>query len=270
MELWPKILSLFILPPGGIIVLAVLGLLLGIRWRVAGTLLLGTAALALIVFSLPLTAKQLSRGLEADYRPLLPHALPKEPPPAKAIVVLGGGRYPNAPEYAGDTVGPFSLERVRFAARLHRATGLPVLVSGGSVYREPLTEAELMARALKRDFGVPVRWLERRSRNTMENAVYTRVMLEREGIKHVYLVTHALHMRRALWAFTQAGLLATPAPTAYFNVGPGTLGLFGYLPSARGLQRSSLALHEHLGLLWYKIRYSPDRVAAIVQRAAAP
>ena len=52
---------------------------------------------------------------------------------AQAIVILGGGVRRNAPEYGGDTVGRLTLDRVRYGAFVARATGLPVLVTGGVV-----------------------------------------------------------------------------------------------------------------------------------------
>ena len=49
-----------------------------------------------------------------------------------------------------------SLERVRYAARLHRDTGLPLLVTGGRLFGETGDEATLMKQALTEDFTVPV------------------------------------------------------------------------------------------------------------------
>ena len=80
--------------------------------------------------------------LQAD-APLAQRALAgEEAQRAGAIVVLGGGRYDEAPEYGDDTISLAGLRRVRYAAVLQRRTGLPVLVSGGSVYAEPLPESE--------------------------------------------------------------------------------------------------------------------------------
>ena len=59
-----------------------------------------------------------------------PHALaPGAAQDAEAIVVLGAGRRKHAPEFGGDTVNRLALERLRYAARLARETGLPVLVA---------------------------------------------------------------------------------------------------------------------------------------------
>ena len=53
---------------------------------------------------------------------------------AQAVVVLGGGLRRDALEYGGDTLGTFTLERVRYGAHVAKRTGLPVLVTGGVVF----------------------------------------------------------------------------------------------------------------------------------------
>jgi uncharacterized SAM-binding protein YcdF (DUF218 family) len=106
--------------------------------------------------------------------------------------------------------------------------------------------------ALERDFAVPVRWLEGRSRNTLENAIESARMLRGEGIATVMLVTHATHMPRAVRAFAAAGLRTVPAPAG--GIGRiGGLSATDLLPGAASLQRSTAALHELAGLAWYEI-----------------
>ncbi len=68
---------------------------------------------------------------------------------------------------AGDSVSRRALERLRYGAYLHRLTGLPILVSGGAPYGEPVSEAELMQAALVSDFRVEVKWVEDKSANTL-------------------------------------------------------------------------------------------------------
>ena len=130
---------------------------------------------------------------------------------AQAIVILGGGTRPYAPEYGGATVGTITLERIRYGARLARATGLPVLVSGGAVRGAP-PEAVLMRNVLVYEFGVPVRWLETRSRNTHENAVKSAAILKGSGIERVILVGHSFDFPRSRKEFEAAGIDVIPAP----------------------------------------------------------
>jgi uncharacterized SAM-binding protein YcdF (DUF218 family) len=163
----------------------------------------------------------------------------------------------NAPEFGGETVGFMVLERLRYAARLARETGLPVLVSGGAPGTAGSAEAQLMSRTLKEDFGVPVRWVEDRSWDTAQNARLSADMLRAAGIKHVILVTHAMHMPRAMLEFSHAGLAPLAAPTGRFEA-PLAQSLPGeirrWVPSARAAYFASMASHEWLGLLVAKIR----------------
>jgi uncharacterized SAM-binding protein YcdF (DUF218 family) len=251
-----KAVGILLTPPGIIVVLAVLGLLLQRRSRFAGTVVVSVGIGLLYVLSLPVVGNALLGSLERSTV-----ALPRIEDiraSADAIVVLGGGRDADQPQYGGDTVSKFTLERLRYAARLRRATGLPILVSGGSVFGAGVSEAELMRQALARDFQVTTDWVENRSRNTMENAIYSRPILEAARKNRVWLVTDAWHMPRALWAFRRAGIEAIMAPTG-FN-GGGTDTFLDFLPSSRGLHLSNLALHELLGILWYRLRYGRSAI----------
>lgn len=171
---------------------------------------------------------------------------------AQAIVVLSAGFNANAPEYGGPTVDAFALQRLRYAARLARETGLPVLVAGGPVRDVEATLASMMAATLERDFGVAPRWREERSTDTHENAVFAAEILREAGVSRVLLVTHAWHMPRAQAAFERAGLAVTPAPTGRSDR---PRSAFALLPSAGALRQSYYALHELAGGLWYRLAY---------------
>ncbi len=247
-----KAVGALLTPPGIIVVLAVLGLILQRRWRYFGTALLWGSVVVLFILSLPVTGYFLLHTLESSVEPLsVTDTSLRER--AQAIVVLGGGRTDDAPEYGGDTINESTLERLRYAVRLHRATGLPLLVTGGSVFGEPVSEAELMQESLVRDFQVRATWVESRSRTTYENAVYSRAILEAAGIRRVFLVTHARHMPRALWAFRLSGVETLGAPTGYSTHGRSTA--LDFLPSMRGLSSGSAAVHEWVGLLWYRLTH---------------
>lgn len=237
----------FLMPPGSLLVLAAVGgLLLALRWRRLGTLLVVAAFLLLYALSTHFVANGLLNALESA--PLAPSA----DPGGHAIVVLGGGTYFAAPEYGQDTVSAPTLVRLRFAAHLHHRTGKPVLVSGGTPEGNPVPEAELMRQALERDFRVPVQWTESGSSNTLENARRSQRLLAAAGITRVYLVTHARHMPRARLAFERAGLGVVPAPTGYAT--RHALTALDFLPSARALQRSRDFFHEIIGIGWYHLR----------------
>ncbi|WP_025280487.1 YdcF family protein [Ectothiorhodospira haloalkaliphila] len=201
-------LELFIMPPAGGLILILLGLLL---WRRRlGRLAIWLGLGVLYVASLPAVSYALIHGLEARSGAVpLSEAAASD---AQAIVILAGGRRPNAPEYGGeDTVNRYSLKRARYGAWVYRETGLPILVSGGRVGGdEPLSEAELIVSLLENEFGVPVHWVEDESRNTCENALYSAQRLAEEGVTHALLVTQALHIPRARWCFEKNQTFRSP------------------------------------------------------------
>lgn len=248
-----KALASLILPPGGNIVLALLGLVLLIRYRALAVVLLLVSVCSLYALSTPIVAGALSARVES----LSPY--PLKSPGAKdagAIVVLGGGRTEYAPEYGGQTVSKESLERVRYAARLYRKTGLPILVTGGTDSSASEAGATLMKTALQDDYKISVKWTEVRSRTTEENARYSAQILKSEGIGTVYLVSHAAHLPRGVASFKRYGIRAIPAPTAYRRSASGSYSLLDYFPSADSLDISADMLHELLGDVWYRLRYS--------------
>jgi uncharacterized SAM-binding protein YcdF (DUF218 family) len=238
-----NVASAFLLPPFNLILLGMLGVLL-LRCKPGLGKAMVVAALALLyLLSIPLVADALLRTLEpAPSR----NSLDKD---IQAIVVLGGGTYYNAPEYHGDTVGRFSLERVRYAAWLHQQMGKPILATGGDPADHGSAEAAQMKAVLEREFTVPVKWIETVARNTRENAYNSFAMLQKEGIGRIALVTHAWHMPRAAREFEQAGFKISPAATGYTT--RHRTDIFVLIPSAAALQKSSLFFHEVIGIGWY-------------------
>ena len=175
------------------------------------------------------------------------------PEDTQAIVVLSGGRIPIAREYTNfDTVNATTLERLRYASRLAKVHQLPILLSGGSVNGERQSEAALMKVALETDFGVQTSWLEENSKNTFENAKFSKKILKENSIEKVLLVTHAYHMPRAMWCFEDVGLKPVPAPTVFYKRNTSVAELDDYVPTAGALKQTKMAIHEMMGKLWYK------------------
>jgi len=238
------LLTALLLPPLALVLTGLGGAVLAWRgWR-PGALLAIFAAAALLFLATPLGAGLLIASLEREAE--------KETASAKAasaIVVLGAEV---AHSRQGPEVGPFTLERLRTGAALHRATGLPLLVTGG-----PLTPGEpplavLMARSLVADFGIVATWVEPEARDTRENATHSAALLDAAGIGVVLLVTHAWHMPRARAAFAQNGILAIAAPVRINWVPNGSI--TDWLPRADHLGWSWWALREWAGRLAYALR----------------
>lgn len=237
----------FVLPPLGLYLLAAFGWLVSLRWRRIGFGLVGLAIIALVMLSLPLVASWLMYPLQI-YPPLNPARIPAN---VQAIVILSGDMQADAPEYGVDIVGPLTLERVRYGAYLYKRTRLPILVSGGHIQPRTRSLSSQMRETLTGEFDVPVRWVEDRSSDTHENALFSSEILRKDRIKSVLLVTHAWHMRRAMAAFRGTGLDPIPAPTRFIR--PSTSIIEDLLPDASALRTSYYALHEWLGLLWYYV-----------------
>jgi len=243
------VIGTVLLPPFNLILLCAIGLLLARKRPRLGLAVSGLALLALTALSTGFFASQLARPLENRNPPLAS----VKGVDAQAIVVLGGGRLASAPEYGGADVPKLvTLGRVRYGAYLQRASGLPLLVSGGSPQGAAEGEAVLMARVLRDELGVPVRWIEDASDDTAQNAQFSARMLREAGVRKIVLVTDALHMPRARRAFEQHGMTVVAAPTVFAT--RGRYSFNSWLPTAAGLDLSYYAMHEWLGLLWYQLQ----------------
>jgi uncharacterized SAM-binding protein YcdF (DUF218 family) len=106
------------------------------------------------------------------------------------------------------------------------------------------SEAAIMRAVLESEYGVAVRWIEDRSRNTHENARYSATLLLADGVATVVLVAHAMDMPRARAEFAVAGIATIAAPTGLSSAGP--VRLMDFVPSAFALQASHDALYEIL------------------------
>lgn len=232
------LLKAVVLPPGGPLLLAIAGLLLARRHPRAGRSVAAVGVATLFVLSMPIVAALLVRSLDAS-----PPLDLEQAKSAQAVVILGGGTRRGAPEYGGDTLGRLTLERVRYGARVARQTGLPVLVSGGSVSGDE-AEAKLMREALANEYGVDVRWAEDRSRTTHENAVESAAILRAAGVRRVVLVAHSFDMPRATAEFASQGIETIAAPTGIVTLRVDSP--LDFLPSVAGIEGSYYALYEML------------------------
>jgi uncharacterized SAM-binding protein YcdF (DUF218 family) len=226
-----------VLPPAGLLILAVLGaVLIGRHRRRAGwsCLIIGLGSLWML--STPLVADELTRLTE-----VYPALDPAKPTNAQAIVILGGGdgRLP-APEYAGQPATSLDLlERLNYGAWLSRITRLPILVTSNS------SNTWEMVASLTRDFQVSPHWVDWRSRDTFANARNSAVMLRAAGVHSILLVTSSTHMLRAMREFLATGLQVTAAPVHV--MGPRGYAALDFFPSSEAMLYSNRAVYELLG-----------------------
>lgn len=256
-EGWKPTLTALLLPPVPLLLLVLVGARLMFRRRLLAWLLVLTGVLGIWLACTPAMGVLLTRALLQPPPALsLDTVRGLKRAPGTAIVVLGGGRQLLAPEYGLSNLSPYSMARLRYGLWLGRETGLPVAFSGGVGHGgdEGASEAEIAARIAEREFGRPLRWTETDSRDTRENAMRSVALLEREGVQRIVLVTHDFHMKRALRNFERAAAQhgglpqVLPAPMGLPMPGAG-LEASDWLPSARGLTDTNLALREWLGFL---------------------
>lgn len=238
-------LTSLLLPPLLLALLAIAAGLLAWRGRRLAGVVAAGAALLLLLMATPFVAGTLSVALDLRIA-----AAPADAPEPGAIIVLGGEM---ARGLAGPEVGPLTLERLRAAAALHRRTGLPLLVTGGSLSRGAPPIATMMARSLREDFGVPVRWVEPRAADTRQNALFSAALLRGQGIGAAHLVTHAWHLPRAQGAFARAGFPVFAAPVRRGGL-PDAMVPGNWLPRPDHLAQSWYALREWAGLVVYRLR----------------
>jgi uncharacterized SAM-binding protein YcdF (DUF218 family) len=237
----------FLALPTVFITLSLVGALVALRWRRTGLLLAIVASACLFAAATPFASSWLLRWAEAGPPAATDLAM------AQAIVVLGGDIRLGDGRDVPDTLGLLSLERVIFAAAAYRRLHVPIVVSGGNEPGEHTSAAALMKAALDDDFGVPVKWVEDRSRTTWENALYTTALMRLAGISRVVLINEAWAMPRALWAFERLGMVAMPWPAPPTVMHP--LRIIDFLPSSGALRDSFYALHELVGDVYYRWRY---------------
>ncbi|MEM6782343.1 MAG: YdcF family protein [Bacteroidota bacterium] len=186
---------------------------------------------------------------------------------AGAIVVLGGGTQPLDPPRLTAEVSDGG-DRVLYAARLWREGAAPLVVvsgGGGLIGAQGMQPEAASMGALLRFAGVPdsVLVAEATSRNTYENAVEAKRLLDARGITDVVLVTSAFHMPRAVRVFEAQGLTVEAAPTD-FVVTEGEwartrqrrldVQIQNLLPDAEMLQLTTRALKEYIGTTVYRLR----------------
>lgn len=244
-----KFLTPFLLPLGlFILLLFVSGAWLVSRKEVKAGLLNIAIGAALWAFSILPVSDALMRGLDSDLR------LPAKPE-GDVIILLGGGMYSDVTDFSG--VGAPSedmLGRIVTAVRLQKKLSIPVIISTGKVYPWAHSEAPIAQRFLI-DLGVPATriLLEEKSRDTMENARFSKELCEKMGFTKPILVTSSFHMKRAVMSFGKVGFRVTPYPSYLDKAKERKYVWLDYLPV--DVKNSFTALREYLGLAFYKIAY---------------
>ena len=254
-ESWKPLLAALVLPPVPFLLLTLVGARLLLPRRGLGWLLIFVSVVLLWLSACTGAALGVAQlllqppaALSFDrVRELRAEVAAHKP---VAIVILGAGVEPLAPEYGVSSLQYSSLERLRYGLWLGRETGAPIAFSGGVGWgqRDAAPEARVAAKIAAEEFNRPIKWLEEASRDTRENAAQTLALLKGAGIEHVILVTHGYHMPRALRAFSEAAgpgvrIEAAPMGLARKLETP----VLEWLPSSRGFTEMRQILRELIG-----------------------
>lgn len=241
------------------LVLVAMALWLVCAWRkdVANRrrlLWMGTCWAALVVLSLPVITFIAAKSLEFPYPPTNP-ALP--PGRADTVVVLTGGvDSPNQlrpyPELSESSI----YRCLRAAQMYDSGGGCKVLVAGGKVDpQKPGVVCSDVMRDFLEQLGVDKANLsvEGRSRTTYESAVACKTLLRSHAGSRIFLVTDAIHLRRAIACFSAEGIEVVPVG-CHYRATDFEWKLSMFLPSASALSKLHPIVHEWVGLTWYWFR----------------
>jgi uncharacterized SAM-binding protein YcdF (DUF218 family) len=247
-----KVLGFFALPSNLLITLGMIGVvLLVLRFRRAGVALVVTSVLLLALLGLTPAGNAFILPLEERFPPWDPSG-----GPPNGIVVLGGSFDTVVAPVRGEISLNEAAERLTAAADLaRRYPAARVIFSGGSgrLFYDGASESDLALRLLE-SFGISRERMlfEGKSRDTDENARFTRELVNPRPGERWLLVTSAHHMPRAVGAFRHAGFSVEAYPVDWRTRGSSDLAR-PFRSVGDGLRRSDTAAREWIGLLVYRL-----------------
>lgn len=252
MFLLSKLFTAWFLPPGLFILVLFIWSIILLKKKHTGIAVLMLLFSGLIyIASLEPVADQLILPLENAYPPINIKKVSEH----DVYVVLGGGIHSYAPDLEGNgSPTGDALHRLVYAYRLYRIQPLPIIVSSGKGFKCQKPEATVMKRYLLQ-MGVSEKdiYMDEKSRNTYENAMDVKNICEKLLCKKIILITSAYHIKRAVYAFKHAGTVnLIPAPTDY-KTNRTCYNFIAYMPNLEALTNTYRALHEYIGLIYYKL-----------------
>jgi len=247
-----KTLGIMLLPTDLLMFVGIAGaLLLATRWASLGRRLMVASLLLLAICGFSPLGNWLLYPLESRFP-----AWDASRGAPDGIVVLGGSIDADISAAHAVAVVRGAADRIIAAAALaHRYPNARIIFTGGSsnLISNGAREADYAAEVFER-LGVPKARLtmERRSRNTEENAEFTKAIAAPKPGERWLLVTSAYHMPRSVGLFRKAGFAVEPYPVDWRIGGKADLLMFSAF-ALDGLQHTDLAMHEWIGLLAYRL-----------------
>lgn len=255
-----KTLGIMLLPLNLLIEVGLLGVvLLFTRWAKFGRALMVVALLVLAICGFTPIGSLLMYPLESRFPPW-----DSSRGAPDGIVVLGGAIDTDPSAGHGEAAFSHSAGRIIAAAQLaHRYPTARILYSGGNanfLSDASAKEADYAAKVFE-GLGIPKERLiiERESRNTFENAEFSKRLADPKPGEHWLLLTSAFHMPRSVGIFRKVGFEVEPCPVDWRLAGRSDLMHFPSF-SEDGLQHTNLAVREWLGLIAYRLTGRTDEL----------
>lgn len=248
-----KIIYAFIIPPGGIITLLLLFNIYLYWKKLKGRYVLSVIIAIFYLLSTPFVAHQLIKPLENAY-PIPTIAELREQQP-DVIVMLGGGAIDNVSDIDGDgQISGYVANRMLTTMRLQKELNIPVILSGGKVFEDTGREADIEQRIFK-GLGVDESklLLENQSRNTVENARNSKVIMQEKNYNRPLIITSGFHMPRSMMIFEREGMNPIAFTTDYQMSGEIAINIFNFIPNNSAFNNSCMAIREYLGILALKV-----------------
>ncbi len=248
-----KTLGFFAAPSNFLVAAGLFGIaLMATRWWRAGRALAVASVVLVAILGWSPIGNALMLVLEDRFPPWNPAG-----PPPTGLIVLGGAIGPAISLARGETSGlNEAAERLTVVADLaRRYPQARIVYSGGTgalIFREG-NEADIAARLFEQ-FGIARERIviESRSRNTEENARFTRALVEPKPGERWLLVTSAFHMPRSMGIFRRAGFDLEAFPVDWRTRGAADVAK-PFFTIGDGLRRTDTAIREFVGLFAYRI-----------------
>jgi uncharacterized SAM-binding protein YcdF (DUF218 family) len=247
-----KVLGFFALPSNFLITVGLVGLvLLCTRFTRLASWLIVTSIVLLAIAGLSPLGNALIVPLEQRFPPWDPsHGAPD------GIVVLGGALSPEISAARGAVALNEAAERITVAVELaRRYPDARIVFSGGNaaLIREGGIEAVFALQEFEA-LGIPHDRIiaEEQSRNTVENAVFSRLIAQPKPGERWLLVTSGYHMPRAMGVFRAAGFPVEAYPVDWRTRGP-IDATEPFVSLGDGLRRTDTAVREWVGLVAYRL-----------------
>jgi len=245
-----KIVPMFLYPVSLFCELLIISIVLSIFGKKISGKIVFVIAIAFFVFcSYDFGQITLAKPLESEF----PLVNPLDHPSIKTVVVLGGGRFPVSERPANAKLTNVSIARTVEGIRVFNLIKANSIIFTGKDDINNSSIAGLM-KLLALDLGI-----DEKKILTVDNAINTReeakscAEILREG-DTIFLVTSAVHLKRAVKCFEREGISVIGMPTDFQvnEIAKNSPSVF--FPNPYNLVGTHKSVHEYLGLLWERIR----------------